>query len=183
MSRIFVSFLLIHIWSLEISPFHNFELRGQKQWSPSMKVQQMENSQNKMGLKGFRWSSLNVQGTPTPLYHPFLELAKHPFVTISLLLSLLLALLGNKKWSPSMKVQQMENSKNKMGLKGCWWSNLNAQGTPIPLFHPFQDLGILPFLNISPLEQKEMVPQYGSATNGNSKNKMVECPRHSCPSV
>ena len=151
MSRIFVSFLLIHIWSLEISPFHNFELRGQKQWSPSMKVQQMENSQNKMGLKGFRWSSLNVQGTPTPLYHPFLELAKHPFVTISLLLSLLLALLGNKKWSPSMKVQKMENFQNEMSLKCCKWSSSNAPGTETPLSHPFLELGDLPFLSISPL--------------------------------
>ena len=62
-----------------------------------------------------------------------------------------LALLGNKKWSPNMKVQQMENSKNKMGLKGCKWSSLNAQGTHSPLSHPILELGNLPFLTISPL--------------------------------
>ena len=72
-----------------------------------MKVQQ---SKNKSGLKGGKWSGLNAPGTYTPLSHPLLESANLNFLIISL--------WGNKKWSPSMKVQQMENSKNKMGLKG-----------------------------------------------------------------
>ena len=134
---------LIHFWNWQISPFSLLALWGNKNWPPSMKVQQMENSQNKMGLKGCKCSSLNALGTQTPLSHSVLELHFSLFS--------LLALWGNKKWSPSMKVQQMENSKNKMGIKGCKWSSLDAPGTHSPLSHPILEWGNLPFLTISPL--------------------------------
>ena len=36
--------------------------------------------QNKMGLKGSKWSSLNAPGTETtPLSHPYLKLEEFPF--------------------------------------------------------------------------------------------------------
>ena len=50
-------------------------------------------------------------------------------------------LWGNKYWPPSMKVKKLENLGNKIGSKGCIWSNLNApcnQSTQvgrIPLSH------------------------------------------------
>ena len=47
------------------------------------KMEQIENFQNKMGLKGCKWSSLNAPGTENPLSHSFLELGKPPFLTIS----------------------------------------------------------------------------------------------------
>ena len=52
----------------------------------------------------------------------------------------LLALWGNKKWLPSMKVKMMGNFQNKRGLKGCKWSSLNAQGTENPLSHSVLEL-------------------------------------------
>ena len=48
----------------------------------------------------------------------------------------LLALWGNKNWPPTMNVKKMENFHNKMGLKGCKWSSLNAPVTENPLSHP-----------------------------------------------
>ena len=63
----------------------------------------MENFQNELGLKGFKWTSLNAPGTETPLSHPILELGEFPFLTIGPLL------LGYKKWLPSMKVEKYEN--------------------------------------------------------------------------
>ena len=51
------------------------------------KVKQIHNLKVIMGLKGCKWSSLNVPGTKKPLTHPF-----HPFF-------LLLSLRGNKKWA------------------------------------------------------------------------------------
>ena len=112
---------LIHFWNWENSPFSLLALWGNKKWPPSIKMKQIENFQNKMGLKGCKWSSLNAPGTQTSLSHPFLELEISPFS--------LLALWGNKKWPPSIKVKQIENFQNKMGLKGCKWSSLNAPGT------------------------------------------------------
>ena len=49
----------------------------------------------------------------------------------------LLDLWGNKNWLPSMKVEKLEIFQNKVGLKGCNWSNLNAPGTETPVSHPF----------------------------------------------
>ena len=63
----------------------------------------------------------------------------------------LLALWGNKNWLPNMKVKELENFQNKMGLKDCKWSSLNGPGTQVPMSHPFLELEKLPFLNISPL--------------------------------
>ena len=56
-----------------------------------------------------------------------------------------------ENWPPSIKMRDLENCQSKMGLKGCKWSSLNSQGTPIPLSHPFLELGELPLLIISPL--------------------------------
>ena len=131
------------VLELDISLFSLLALWGNKNWPPSMKVKQIENCQNKMGLKWCKWFSLNAPGTQTPLSHSVLEL------DISLFSQL--ALWGNKKWPPSMKVRKRENCQNKMGLKGCKWSSLNAQGTETPLSHPFLQLGDFPFLSISPL--------------------------------
>ena len=51
------------------------------------KVKQIHNLQVIMGLKGCKWSSLNVSGTKKPLTNPF-----HPFFLLS-------SLRGNKKWA------------------------------------------------------------------------------------
>ena len=56
---------LIQFWSLENSPFPLLALWGNKKWLPSMKVKKLGKFQNKMGLKGCRWSSLNVPGSKT----------------------------------------------------------------------------------------------------------------------
>ena len=47
--------------------------------------------------------------------------------------------------------KKVETIQNKIGLKGCIWSNLNAPGTQTPECHPFFELGEFPFLIISPL--------------------------------
>ena len=41
-----------------------------------------ENFQNKRGLKGCKWSSLNAQGIENPLSHPLLGLEEFPFSII-----------------------------------------------------------------------------------------------------
>ena len=74
---------LIHIGSWENFPFPKTALWGNKNGLPSMKVNKLEKIQNKMGLKGCKWSSLNAPGTETPLSHPFLELGEFPFSKIS----------------------------------------------------------------------------------------------------
>ena len=101
------------------------------------------NCQNKMGLKGCKWSNLNAPGTQIPLCHSVLEL--------DFSLSPLLALWGNKEWPPTIKMKQIENSNNKVGLKGCKWSNLNAPGTQTRSVSSFFGMGLFPFLTISPL--------------------------------
>ena len=45
----------------------------------------------------------------------------------------LLALWGNKKWLPSMKVKKMEKFQNKIGWMDSKWSSLNVPGTENPL--------------------------------------------------
>ena len=37
-----------------------------------MKVKKLENFQNKLGLKGYKWASLNTPGTETPVSYLFL---------------------------------------------------------------------------------------------------------------
>ena len=93
--------------------------------SSQKKVKQIENCQNKMGLK--EWNSLNAPGIKTPLSHPVLELGDFPFLTTYL------ALWGKKNWPPSIKVKQIENLQNKLGLEGWKWSSLNGPGTQVPL--------------------------------------------------
>ena len=56
----------------------------------------------------------------------------------------LLALWGNKNWTPRIKVEKIENLRNKTGLGGCNWSSLNAPGTSTPLPHPFLVILICP---------------------------------------
>ena len=125
------------------SLFSLFALMGNKNWPPSIKMKQIENYKNKMGLKGCKWSSLNAPGTQTCVSHSVLEL--------DFLLFSLLALWGNKKWPPSIKMKQIENCQNKMGWKGCKWSSLNALSTQTPLSHSVLELHFSPFLTISPL--------------------------------
>ena len=137
------SLCLIHFWSWENSLFSVLALRGNNNWPPSIKVKQIEIFQVKMRLKGCKWSSLNVPGTQIPL--------SHFFWSWEISLFSVLALWGNKNWLPSIKVKQIEIFQNKMSLKGCKWSSLNAPGTQIPLSHSFLELGEFPFLSISPL--------------------------------
>ena len=44
-----------------------------------MKVKELENFQNKSGLKGCKWSSSKVRGTETPQSHPYWKLGEFPF--------------------------------------------------------------------------------------------------------
>ena len=74
---------LIHIGSWENSPFPLLVLWGNKNGLPSVKVKKWKKFQNKIGLKGCKWSSLKAPGTETPLSHPFLELGEFPFLIIS----------------------------------------------------------------------------------------------------
>ena len=52
---------------------------GNTNWPPSMKVKKLEIFQNKRGLKGCKWSSLNAPGTENPLSHSLLGLEEYPF--------------------------------------------------------------------------------------------------------
>ena len=49
-------------------------LWGIKNWLPSIEVKNLKISFNKIGLKGYKWSSLNVPSTGNPLSHSFLGL-------------------------------------------------------------------------------------------------------------
>ena len=44
-----------------------------------------------------------------------------------------------------MKVKKLKIFQDKMGLKGCKWSSLNAPGTETPQSHPYWVLGEFPF--------------------------------------
>ena len=44
-----------------------------------------------------------------------------------------------------MKMGQIENCQNKMGLEGCKQSNLNAPGTEAPLFLELDELPVLAY--------------------------------------
>ena len=67
------------ILKLDESPFSVISPLGYKNWPPSMKVKKLEKFCNKSGLKACKWSSLNAQGTQTPLSHPILKLGEFPF--------------------------------------------------------------------------------------------------------
>ena len=137
---------LTYIGSWENSPFLLLALWGNKNGLPSMKRKELENFQNKSGLKGCKWSSLNAPGTETPQSHAYWERVILPTPIISPL-----GLWGNKNWLPSMKWEKLKIFQNKMGLKGCKWSSLNAPGTETPQSHPYWELGEFPFSIISPL--------------------------------
>ena len=107
-----------------------------------MKVKEFENVQDKMGLKGCKWSSLKAPGTETHQNHLYWKLEDFPFPIISL--------WGNKNWLPSMKVKKLEKFQNKSGLKDCKWSSLNAPGTGNPLSHSVLELEEYLFLHYWP---------------------------------
>ena len=65
--------------SCENSPVSILALWGNKNGLPNMKVKDLENFQNKSGLKGCKWSTLNAPGTETPLSHPYWKLQEFPF--------------------------------------------------------------------------------------------------------
>ena len=75
-------FCLIHLGNWENSPFSILALWGNKNWPPSINMEQIENYLNKMGLMGSKWSSLNAPGTQTPLSHSVLKFANWPFSII-----------------------------------------------------------------------------------------------------
>ena len=138
----------IHLYHqfLKLCEFHFFHyvlaVGGNKKWLPSLKVHKLQKYGHKMGLMGCIWSSLIVTGT---LFILLWSWKNSPFP--------LMALWGNKKWLPSMKVKKLEKFGNKSGLTGCKWPSLNAKCTESPLTHPFLELGEFPFLHISPLGQ------------------------------
>ena len=70
-----------------------------------MKVKKLGNFQNKRGLMGCKWSSLNAPATENPLSLPLLGLEEFPFPIIGS--------LGDKNWPLSMKVKKLENYQNK----------------------------------------------------------------------
>ena len=114
-------------WS-DFSLISLLALWNNKNWPHSIKMKHIKNCQYKMGLKGCKWSTLNVPnvpGTQTPLSQSVLELD----------FSLISSLWGNKNWPPSIEIKQIENGQNKMGLKGCKCSSLNAPGTQTLLSH------------------------------------------------
>ena len=98
-------------WERAILPTPIISPLGNKNWLPSMKVKKFENVQNKMGLKGCKWSSLKAPGTETPQSYPYWKREILPSPIISL--------WGNKNGLPSMKVKNFKIFLNKMGLKGC----------------------------------------------------------------
>ena len=82
-----------------------------------------------------------LRDAPSPqthVSHPILELGEIPFPI-------------NKNWPPSMKVKKMKIFLNKMGLKGCKWSSLNAPGPQTHPSRPILELGEFPFPINSPL--------------------------------
>ena len=76
------SICLIQFWSWVNSPYPLLALWGNKNWPPSIKVKKMGNFQNKRGLMGGKWSSLNAPGTENPLSHSLLRLEEFPFPNI-----------------------------------------------------------------------------------------------------
>ena len=71
---------LIHLWGWENYPFPLLAPWGNKNWPSSMKVNSMENFQNKCCLNGCTWSSLNAPSTGNPLYHPIWKLGEFLFL-------------------------------------------------------------------------------------------------------
>ena len=53
---------LAQVGRIQFSHFQPFSLRGNKNCTPSMKVEKLENLGNKIGLIGFKWSVLDAPG-------------------------------------------------------------------------------------------------------------------------
>ena len=87
-------------------------------WPPRVKLKIARTKLTWWAAKGQVWMTQVCK--PFSVIH-FLELEKFPF--------LIIGLWGNKNWPPCIKMRQMENYKNKLGLKGCKWSSLNDSGT------------------------------------------------------
>ena len=68
-----------------------------------MKVKKFENIQNKIGLKGCKWSSLKAPGTETPQSYPYWEREILP--------------LG-KELAPQYEMEKVENFPEQNWLKG-----------------------------------------------------------------
>ena len=91
--------------------------------SPSIKVGMVEIFCNKFSSRGCKWSSLDAQGSETPVSHPFLE-------DFLLSLSASLPLSGVIRIGlPSIKIGKLEKFLDKIGSTGCKRSILNAPGT------------------------------------------------------
>ena len=108
--------------SRDFSLFPLLALWGNENGPPSMKVEKVEQFRNKKGLMDCKWSSLNAPGTRNPLSHLNLVLCDFPLFP-------LLTLWGNENGPPSMKVEKVEQFRNKKCLMSCKWSRLNAPGT------------------------------------------------------
>ena len=80
--------------------FQLLALWGNKNCPPSVKVKKMENSENKRGLMGCKWSSLNAQALKTLCFIQFQSWVNSHFP--------ILALWGNKNSPPSMKVKKLQ---------------------------------------------------------------------------
>ena len=106
------------VWRIPLSHLQPSPLRGNKNWPSSMKVKKLKSFCNKIGSKGCKWPNLNAPGTQsTQVWRiPLSHLQPSP-------------LRGNKNWPSSMKVKKLKSFCNKIGSKGCKWSNLNALGT------------------------------------------------------
>ena len=91
-----------------------------------------------------------------------------------------------------MKVKELEKFKNKIGLKGCKWSSLDAPGTQTPLCHAYWEMGNSPNSHNWPsgvIRMGSPVWKWKSWKNSVSREVLCpalfqfECPRHSKPSV
>ena len=143
-------------WS-DFSLISLLALWNNKNWPHSIKMKHIKNCQYKMGLKGCKWSTLNVPnvpGTQTPLSQSVLELD----------FSLISSLWGNKNWPPSIKIKQIENGQNKMGLKGWKWSTLNVPSTKNPLFHSVLELDFSLFSLFALWGNKNWPPRRSNST-------------------
>ena len=152
---------IIHFLSWENAPFSLLALWGDKNWPPSIEG---ERNGKMLEQNGLKWSSLNAPGTENPLTHSGLEL---DFSLFSLL-----ALWGDKNWPPSIKREQIENCRNKMGLKGCNWSSLNVPGTQTPLSHSVLGLDFSPFSLLALWGNKNWPPSIKVKQIENCQNKV-----------
>ena len=103
----------------------------------------------------------------------------------------LLALWGNENCPPYIKVKQIEIFLNKMSLKGCKRSSLNAPGTLTPLSHSLLGFGDFPFSALAIWGNKNWPPslkvkQMGlNGPNGPKGMQILQFkyPRHPNPPV